>query len=216
MKKNILNLYEGFFDDLDKLNQDDEFGGTNGQVYDEHDFILSPYKNPEFFKGLCNMCKDKEIPYNEKGFTQEDLDKITYISSYIWRFNSYFRYVTSLNELKYFHNLKKIIGMAYCQKLKSVIFPENLEIIQMDAFGNCYSLKELIFPENIQFIGIHAFSHCISLEKIIIPKNIIDINNWAFSTCSSLKKIVIPEKFKDNMKNIFDKVDLSKVDITYI
>ena len=43
MKKNILNLYEGFFDDLDQLNknQDDGFGDVNGNIYDEHDFILS-------------------------------------------------------------------------------------------------------------------------------------------------------------------------------
>ena len=60
MKKNILNLYENFLDDLDKLNQDKknkEFGDVNSGVYDEHDFILSQDKNPEFFKGLCEFCK---------------------------------------------------------------------------------------------------------------------------------------------------------------
>ena len=44
MKKNILNLYEGFFDDLDKLNKNlnkedkvnDGFGEVNGKVYDEY------------------------------------------------------------------------------------------------------------------------------------------------------------------------------------
>ena len=34
--------------------------------------------------------------------------------------------------------------------------------------------------------------------------------------CISLEKIIIPERFKDNMKNIFLFIDLSKVDITYI
>ena len=92
MKKNILNLYEGFFDDLDKLNPNqnkedkedkvnDEFSDVNGQVYDDHNYILSHDRNPEFFKGLCNMCKDKEIPYNENGFTQEDLNQIKDIES---------------------------------------------------------------------------------------------------------------------------------------
>ena len=81
MKKNLLKIYESFFDDLDKLNQDkvnDEFGEVNGHIYDEYSYILSPDKNPEFFEGLCNMCKDyyPNLPSNENGFTQEDLNQI--------------------------------------------------------------------------------------------------------------------------------------------
>ena len=108
MKKNILNLYEGFFDDLDQLknnlnknlNKDkvnDEFGDVNGNIYDEHDFILSQNRNPEFFEGLCNMCKDyyPNLPSNENGFTQEDLNQIKDIYSNIYG-NSYFKNVISL------------------------------------------------------------------------------------------------------------------------
>ena len=79
MKKNILNLYEGFFDDLDQLNKDkinDEFRGTNANIYDQHDYILSPDKNPKFFKALCKFCKYEGISYKEIGFTQEDLNQI--------------------------------------------------------------------------------------------------------------------------------------------
>ena len=78
--KNILNFCGGFFDDLDKLNpnQDDGFNGINRDIYDEHDYILSPYKNPEFFYGLCNMYSYFD---NKIGFTQEDLDQITYMEN---------------------------------------------------------------------------------------------------------------------------------------
>ena len=193
MKKNILNLYENFLDDLDKLNQDDEFGDVNGQVYDEHDFILSPDKNPEFFYGLYNMCRKyfPNLPSNENGFTQKDLNKITFLDD----IKGYFDNVTSLDELQYFSNLETIKSLCFyrCEKLKSIIFPENLKKIEYCAFGCTSSLKEVIFPENIQFIGENAFMYCISLEKIIIP-----------------------ERFKNNMKNIFLLIDLSKVDITYI
>ena len=109
--KNILNLYEGFFDDLDKLNknQNDEFGDVNRGIYDEHDFILSQDKNPEFFKGLCEFCKKyyPNLPSNENGFTQNDLNNI--IETYN-NYNgfSYFENVTSLDELQYFHNLENI------------------------------------------------------------------------------------------------------------
>ena len=108
--KNILNLYEGFFDDLDQLNQDDEFGRTNANIYDEHDVILSKDKNPEFFYALCEFCKKyyPDLPSNENGFTQEDLNQITCL--FLNRTNentkSYFENVTSLDELQYFHNLK--------------------------------------------------------------------------------------------------------------
>ena len=133
MKKNLLKIYESFFDDLDKLNKDDGFRGTNDQVYDEHDYILSPYKNPEFFEGLCNMCKDKGFQYNENGFTQKDLDKITYIDSVMFA-KSYFQDVTSLDELQYFNNLEEIDswGFQNCEKLKSII--DEIESMKKEEF----------------------------------------------------------------------------------
>ena len=199
MKKNLLKIYESFFDDLDKLNQDkvnDEFGDVNRGIYDEHDFILSQDKNPEFFKGLCNFCKDyyPDLPSNRNGFALKDLNQITLINSDD-NCCSYFENVTSLDELKYFHNLRKINDYSFynCRDLKSIIFPENLKVIQDNAFGGRNSLEELKFPENIQFIRKYAFCYC-----------------------TSLKEIIIPERFKDNMKYIFYKVDLTKVNITYI
>ena len=198
MKKNILNLYEGFFDDLDKLNknQNDGFGEVNSNIYDKHDYILSPYKNPEFFKALCNFYKYEGIPYplEENGFLQEDLNEITYINTDEFG-HSFFENVTSLDELKYFNNLEKILGESFykCTKLKSVIFPKNLKIIEYNAFEDCNSLKKISFSENIKIIG------------------------WgAFQGCSSLKEIIIPERFKYRISKICCFVDLSKVNITYI
>ena len=156
MKKNILNLYEGLFDDLDKLNQDkvnDEFGGVNGQVYDEYDYILSPNRNPEFFYDLCDFCKDyySDLPSNINGFTQEDLNQITLIDSDD-NCCSYFKNVTSLDELKYFHNLEiiKIYSFKSCKELKSIIFPKNIQKILNYSFKNCRFLKEIIIPEKFK------------------------------------------------------------------
>ena len=199
MKKNLLKIYESFFDDLDKLNQDkvnDEFGRTNANIYDEHDFILSQDKNPKFFEALYKFCKDyfPNLPSNRNGFALKDLNQITLINSDD-NCCSYFENVTSLDELKYFHNLRKINDYSFynCRDLKSIIFPENLKVIQDNAFGGCNSLEELKFPENIQVIRKYAFCYC-----------------------TSLKEIIIPERFKDNMKYIFYGVDLTKVDIIYI
>src|SRR5574344_508644 len=184
MKKNILNLYEGFFDDLDKLNpnQDDGFRGTNDQVYNKHNYILSPDKNPEFFYGLCDMCEYYQIPYNQNGFLQEDLDKITLLKANIHSEFSYFKDIISLDELQYFYNLEKIY---------------------FNSFGNCFKLESIKFPKNLKIISSWAFDKCLSLEKVIFPKNIEKIEDDAFGYCSSLKEIIIPEKFKDSIEYIF-------------
>src|SRR5574344_2453907 len=222
MKKNLLKIYESFFDDLDKLNQDkvnDEFGDVNRGIYDEHDIILSPDKNPEFFEGLCNMCKEyyPNLPSNRNGFALKDLNQITLINSDDSCY-SYFKKVTSLDELQYFHNLEEIHYDCFnkCEEIKSVIFPENLKIINNGSFADCISLEEIKIPNFLKEINKFAFYNCVSLEKIIIPKNIQVIIKYSFCYCTSLKEIIIPARFKDNMKYIFDEVDLTKVDIIYI
>src|SRR5574344_818133 len=218
MKKNLLKIYESFFDDLDKLNKDDGFRGTNDQVYDQHNYILSPYKNPEFFYDLCDFCKDyyPDLPSNENGFTQNDLDKIIHIDSTLLGY-SYFKKVTSLDELQYFHNLKEIYnGGFYNCKIKSIIFPENIQILRGGCFSHCTSLEKLNFPDSIKEIYRYSFNYCISLKEIIIPENIEILNDFAFKNCFSLKKIVIPKIFKYLIEYIFDNDDLSKVNITYI
>src|SRR5574344_2502956 len=216
MNKNLLKIYEGFFDDLDKLNQNqnDGFGEVNSSIYDQHNYILSPDRNPEFFYALCEMCKG--IFDNKIGFTQEDLNQIKDIYSNIYG-NSCFKNVISLDELQYFHNLKEILPFCFyhCTKLKSVIFPKNLKKFWYSCFSHCTSLEKLNFPDSIKEIYNLSFYYCSSLEEIILPENIKKISNTAFYDCSSLKKIIIPERFKDNMKYIFYEVNLTKVDITY-
>ena len=207
-----------FFDDLNKLNQgteDNEFSDLNNEVYNEHNYILSLDKNPEFFDGLCNMLKHEKVSYNTSGFTQEDLDKIKYIHSSSYYF-PYFQNVTSLDELQYFHNLKYIGPFCFseCKNLKSIILPKNLEKISENSFSRCSSLKEIKFPQNLKEINSVAFSHT-PLKEIIFPKN-IRIIHLGFLFCTSLKKIIIPKRFKNDIKDIFFGVDLTKVNITYI
>ena len=174
MKKNILNLYENFLDitsDLDKLNsnKNDEFGEVNSSIYDEHDYILSLDKNPEFFKDLCEMCEDyfPNLPSNKNGFTQEDLNQITYIDS-TFNKGSYFEDVTSLDELKYFHNLKIIHSYSLnCPNLKMVNLNIKNIFIYNYAFSFCTSLKEIIIP--IKFKNdMHDIFYGIDLTKVNI------------------------------------------------
>ena len=209
-----------FFDDLNKLNQgteDNEFSDLNSKVYDEHDYILDEKHNPEFFKALCEFCKHEKIHYNINGFTQKDLNQITYIDSDMFA-KSYFQDVTSLDELQYFNNLEILDNYTFssCQKLKSIILPKNLKEIRNNVFYCCTSLKEIIIPNSVEKIDYNAFQWCTRLKKVIIQNNIKFITTPCFGKCISLEKIVIPKKFKDNINKIFCDTDLSKVDITYI
>ena len=174
MKNNLLKIYEGFFDDLDQLNknQDDEFGGINSQVYDEHNYILGPYKNPEFFEGLCNMCEHYQIPYNKNGFLQEDLNQITFIKpDNDWI--SFFQDIISLDELQYFQNLKIISSWAFdkCFSLEKVYLPKNLikisDLSFEGSFAGCISLKEIIIPEKFKD-SIEYIFYNVDLTKVNI------------------------------------------------
>ena len=206
MKKNILNLYEGFFDDLDKLNQDDGFRGTNDQVYDEHDYILSQDRNPEFFKGLCDMFKFYNISYNENGFIQEYLDQIISLTLYSNKepyvigpdFNYFNKSLKKLNELKYFNKLKKLDDYFFknCEKLKFIEFPENLKYIGQECFYNC-SLTSLVFPKNLEKIDSRAFEYCQRLKTIKFNENIKEISEFAFAY---ERKARIPIPYSGGMK----------------
>ena len=102
-----------FLDDLDKLNQDKknkEFGDVNSGVYDEHDFIINQYGNNKIlFNCLDKYFNDHNLQHHQRGFTQSDLDQITYLEA-DYEGCSYFedKNLISFNELKYFRNLKII------------------------------------------------------------------------------------------------------------
>ena len=205
MKKNILNLYEGFFDDLDKLNQDDEFGDVNGHIYDEHDVILSPDKNPEFFETLNNYYDFYHLSHHQNYFTKNDFLKITELNVFRNKFglwHSYFQKIKSANELKYFFNLKKINDLVFenCHELKSIELPINLEYIGWHCFSSCNNLNSIILPNNLKKIDTGSFSACVKLKNINIPPLIEEIPSNCFWLCKELKNIQFSKN--SNLKNL--------------
>lgn len=103
-----------------------------------------------------------------------------------WQYVDYI-YFKDSNTIKFGKYL-----FSECFNLKSIIIPENVEVINEHCFDNCKRLKTVIFSNNLKVICEHAFNKC-ALSQIIIPKNNIDIKECAFENCESLISLYIPD-----------------------
>lgn len=134
-------------------------------------------------------------------------------------------------------------GAFHNCKIKTVTFPQHMELIERYAFQNCSNLKsvynlscdigeeafsqcrnlsDLNFGTGVINIGSNAFSECNQINDINFNEGIIDIGPYAFSNCELLENIT----FGDCVINIGDfafsdcpqikKVDLAKTNINIL
>ena len=71
-------------------------------------------------------------------------------------------------------------------KITSVVIPEGVTSIGVDAFYGCSSLTSVVIPEGVTSIGVDAFYRCSSLTSVVIPKGVTSIGLCTFAGCSSL------------------------------
>lgn len=76
-----------------------------------------------------------------------------------------------------------------CTFLQSVMIPGNVKIIESEAFTCCYGLKEIILEEGIEEIRMRAFWNCSSVPSISFPHSLKRIGPRAFESCSSLRHV---------------------------
>lgn len=104
-------------------------------------------------------------------------------------------------------------------KIKSLVIPNTIQIIQPGTFVRCRELKHIVFPtSNLNELGYQCFGYA-AVETLVIPKNITTLNynttsqnyvgafagaeslktlycgaqnisNQAFTTCTSLETII--------------------------
>ena len=84
-------------------------------------------------------------------------------------------------------------AFLYCENLKSVQINNGVTAIKDKAFEHCDSLTSITIPGSVKSIGIGAFEFCRSLESVDIEEGVTSIGEFAFYGCRSLKEIVIPE-----------------------
>ena len=90
------------------------------------------------------------------------------------------------------------------------IFYSNNANLGINNFNNTYT--DLNSCTNIQNISLIVNS----LTSITLPESVTHIGNNAFYNCNSLTSITIPKQFGQEINDIFNDVDLLKVEITYI
>ena len=74
-----------------------------------------------------------------------------------------------------------------CTGLESVVFPQNLENIQFQAFAYCRSLTNLTIPASVTTIGQYAFNACRGLVSVILEPTTpptISSGSYNNTTCS--------------------------------
>jgi len=92
-----------------------------------------------------------------------------------------------------------------CEKLESMVLPEDCSSIENYVFSGCKSLEAIKIPKNVQTIAKGAFENCTSLTSIELPVGLLNIGYKAFQGCKSLIKVVNMENTKliDVDKNTF-------------
>ncbi len=73
--------------------------------------------------------------------------------------------------------------------IRSVILPESVTEIGVDAFAYCHKLTTITIPNSVTTINLTAFGHCSSLEEVILGKGVKHIVSGAFFDCESLKRV---------------------------
>jgi len=72
------------------------------------------------------------------------------------------------------------------ETLTRIVFPNTLQVIDIQAFANCYNLTEAEFPQSqsLSAIRVGAFFGCNNLTSKVIPASVRVIDPMAFSNSS--------------------------------
>ena len=99
----------------------------------------------------------------------------------------------------------KVISTSafYDAKIKYISFGNNIETIEMAAFGDCSEIKVLNLNEGLKNIGDGAFTN-LSITELELPTTLENIGANAFYGCNNIKTLYY-NSIHCSTKNIYDK-----------
>ena len=81
--------------------------------------------------------------------------------------------------------------------IQSVVLPESVTSVHMQAFGDCPNLESVTLPTWLSVIGDYTFQNCSKLQNINLPLGLDQIGKEAFAGCSSLTILDWPLQLKN-------------------
>lgn len=89
--------------------------------------------------------------------------------------------------------------------IKKIVFPDDVHIIEEEAFFGCDNLKEVIFSfsSECRVLGKKSFANCPNLKKIRFSNNLLLIGESAFENCIALSKIRFPNSLREIKEKAF-------------
>ena len=94
----------------------------------------------------------------------------------------------NLAEIKWGNNLKLINSHAFAGTgITHVSLPNNKISIRSNAFQQCEKLYSIVLPDDIEVLDNNAFANCFNLVKVEGGKNIKKISKSTFMGCKKLR-----------------------------
>ena len=194
-KSNICKFVFGDFSKLEKLNSNNLDGTYTIPEYVKvvTDSRVHFYKAPKDVK-ILHIPPSVQAIYN-LGPVRDSLEKITGMQNVRKIEEGLFRNFTSLTSVILPDSITSIPIEAFqsCRSLASIIIPDSVRGIGHRAFRDCTSLASITIPDSVTYIGSLAFYGCDSLASITIPDSVRHIGTDAFIFCTSLASITIPD-----------------------
>ncbi len=103
-----------------------------------------------------------------------------------------------LHSVVFHNNLKVIDDCAFenCTGIENLELPQGLDSIKSSAFSRCKGVKYVNLPQELKYIGMMAFGSCTELISVSFPNKLENIAYGAFESCKSLQSVVLPEGLK--------------------
>ena len=89
------------------------------------------------------------------------------------------------------------------ERVKTVILPDSVELIGMNAFRGCDRIEMIRMGDRVTSIGAGAFYGDLSLSTISLPDSLRYIGDFAFYNCRSLPDLLIPDSVEQVGQNLF-------------
>lgn len=97
-------------------------------------------------------------------------------------------------------------GYARTLDITDIAIPNNIEIIESNAFFGCSNLTNIEMHDNVTSIGYSAFENCTSLTSVTIPTSVIGIGAQSFWNCIRLTNITYMGS-KEGWEHIYKDAD---------